>query len=83
MRPRTRFPGKVEDVQLQFFGRFTWKDITRIALPAALLYITTGNPVYTAIGLITGLALYIFRPYNRCLDQHIYHLIRFHLGRLL
>jgi hypothetical protein len=83
MRPRTRFPGKVEDVQLQFFGRFTWKDIARITAPALLLYIPTTGLLSPIIGLLLGAVLYSFRPYNRSLDQHLYHLVRFHLGRLL
>lgn len=83
MRPRTRFPGKVEDIQLQFFGRFTWKDIARITAPALLLYIPTTGLVYPVTGLLLGAVLYSFRPYNRSLDQHLYHLIRFHLwGKL-
>jgi len=83
MRPRTQFPGKVEDVELQFFGRFTWKDILRITAPALLLYIPTTGLLPPVLGLIIGAALYGFRPYNRTLDQHLYHLIRFHIGRKL
>jgi len=83
MRPRIQFPGKVEDVQLQFFGRFTWKDILRITAPALLLYITTAGLHPPILGLLLGFALYSFRPYNQSLDQHLYHLIRFHLWRKL
>ena len=77
MRPKTPFPGKVEDVQLQFFGRFTWKDILRITAPALLPYTLTESLPPIAIGLILGFGLYSFRPYNQPLDQHLYHLIRF------
>lgn len=83
MRPRIQFPGKVEDVQLQFFGRFTWKDILRITTPGLLLYTLSTSPVPPVIGLTIGFLLYSFRPYNRPLDQHLYHFIRFHLEGLL
>ena len=77
MRPRTQFPGKVEDVELQFFGRFTWKDILRITAPSLLLYTLSEGLLPPAIGLLIGFSLYAVRPYNRTLDQHFYHLIRF------
>lgn len=83
MRPRTQFPGKVEDVQLQFFGRFTWKDILRITAPALLLYVLTTGLLPPVLGLLLGAGLYRFRPYNRSLDQHLYHLVRFHIWREL
>jgi hypothetical protein len=83
MKPRTRFPDKVEDVQLRFFGHFTWKDILRITAPAALLYTVT-EPVYTpVIGLIIGFVFSQFTVYNRTLDQHLYQFIRFHSWRKL
>ncbi len=83
MRPRIQFPGKVEDVELQFFGRFTWRDILRITAPALLLYIPTTGLEAPVLGLLIGVVLYRFRPYNRPLDQHLYHLVRFHLWRKL
>lgn len=77
MRPRIQFPGKVEDVQLQFFGRFTWKDILRITAPGLLLYTLSEGLLPTMLGLLIGFAVCSFRPYNRTLDEHLYHLIRF------
>ena len=77
MRPQIQFPGKVEDVQLQFFGRFTWRDILRITAPSLPLYILSESLLPAAIGLLIGIMVYIFRPYNRTIDRHLYHLIRF------
>ena len=77
MRPRIQFPGKVEDVQLQFFGRFTWKDILRITAPSLLLYTFSDGLLPPVTGLLIGVAVYSIRPYNRTIDQLIYHLIRF------
>ena len=77
MRPRIQFPGKVEDVQLQFFGRFTWKDILRITAPALLLYTLSEGLLPPALGLLIGFGVFGFRPYNQPLDQHLYHWIRF------
>ncbi len=81
MRPPTRFPSDVSDVQFKFFGRFTGKDIARLTVPAAVVRLTTPSLAALAAALLTGIGLYLYRPHDRTIDQHVYHLIRFHVRR--
>ena len=81
MRPRTQFPSDVSDVQFKFFGRFTGKDIARLTVPAAAVRLTTPSLTALAAALLTGIGLYLYRPHDRTIDQHVYHLIRFHVRR--
>ena len=71
MRPQIQFPGKVEDVQLQFFGRFTWRDILRITAPSLPLYILSESLLPAAIGLLIGIMVYIFRLVRFTLEEKI------------
>lgn len=82
MRPRYRFPSNIDEVSLRFFGRFTWKDLLRIGTPT-ILTATTQNPVLVAIGILTGLAWFLVRPYGEPVDHYLYHLTRFHVRRYL
>lgn len=83
MKPRFQFPGTVEDVSMQFFGRFTWKDILRITAPTAATGLLTPPYIYLIPGLLAGILLYKIRPYNQPLDHHLAHSIRFLTGRYL
>lgn len=77
MKPRYQFPNAVEDVDLRFFGRFTWKDLVRIGAPVATTLLFQNQPLPILLGVLIGLILYLVRPYNQPLDHHAYHLTRF------
>jgi hypothetical protein len=83
MKPRFQFPGTVEDVSMQFFGRFTWKDVLRLSLPVATAAVLTDAYIYLVAGLLLGIILYAVRPFSQPLDHHIFHSIRFLAGRYL
>lgn len=83
MKPRFQFPGTVEDVSMQFFGRFTCRDIIRLAFPIAATAALTGTNILLVPALLFGIILYAVRPFNRPLDHHIIHSIRFIAGRYL
>jgi hypothetical protein len=83
MKPRFQFPGTVEDVSMQFFGRFTWKDVLRLTLPVATAAVLTDAYIYLVLGLLLGAILYTVRPFSQPLDHHIIHSIRFLAGRYL
>jgi len=87
-RPTYRIPGNIR-VSTRFFGRFTWKDLLRIGLPILLatsqLYGQTPDPG-TALTLLTaatgtGTAWYLYRPYGRPVDVHLYHGVRWLLQK--
>lgn len=86
MKPRYRFPSRLEDIQMEFFGRFTWRDILRIGLPILTTEALAPSGIQTAVlhlipGLILGTVLYLARPFGHPLDHHAYHLVRFLLKR--
>jgi hypothetical protein len=83
MKPRFQFLGTVEDVSMQFFGRFTWKDVLRLALPVATAAVLTDAYIYLVLGLLLGAILYAVRPFSQPLDHHFIHSIRFLAGRYL
>lgn len=63
-------------VATKFFGRFTAKDITRLALPALVAYALspdgiTGTAVTVVIGLSLGTMWYWYKPYDRTVDEHL------------
>lgn len=63
-------------VSTKFFARFTATDIVRISLPVLIGYIVTpSSTVLTAAGVLSGLCvgagLYLWRPEDQPVDQHI------------
>ncbi|ELY33307.1 hypothetical protein [Haloferax sp. Atlit-24N] len=68
---------------MQFFGRFTWKDVLRLALPVATAAVLTDAYIYLVLALLLGAILYAVRPFSQPLDHHIIRSIRFLAGRYL
>jgi len=72
-RVEYRMPGRLQ-VPTRFFGKFTWKDITRLALPSVVCVLVVGSTLtaelvfWLCISLVIGLIWYGFRPFNRPLD---------------
>jgi len=74
---------------IRFFGRFTWKDLVRLAAPTALLFATVNftdlelNVKLAALlaTAVTGVVWYGWNPYGKPVDVHVYHLIRWILRK--
>lgn len=83
-----RMPGDV-DVPTQFFGQFTPKDLLRIGLPVLSVLIaiypvrsiTWQTSGWFALAILVGVVWYAWRPYDRALDGHLYHAIRWYVQR--
>lgn len=75
------------DVATRFFGRFSWKDLLRIGMPALVAYaaVPSTTPAMqigaVTAGSIAGLALYLVRPRGRTVDNHLYHAVRWLLQK--
>lgn len=70
-----RIPGDI-DVSTRFFARFTPRDIARIATPVLFVY-AAGLPLTWFIpAAVVSATWYLFRPYDKTLDQHLIHAAR-------
>jgi len=74
---------------IRFFGRFTWNDLVRLSFPTALLFATANftqlELSVKLVGLattgLTGVIWYVWKPYGKPVDVHLYHLARWMLRR--
>lgn len=72
------------DESIRFFGRYTWKDLLRLAVPTAVLvrrFNLSELSLALTIGLFLlggsiGVAWYSWRPYGHPVDHHLFHLGR-------
>lgn len=72
------------ETSTRFFGRFTWKDLVRLALPILLLTrVTVASTesssallVAVLLGAFIGLMWYGLRPRGMPVETYLYHLIR-------
>lgn len=86
MPAKLRIPGDVR-VRTRFFGQFTASDLLRLGVPllAAIVTIypltsvTVGTVGWLLAGGLLGVAWYAWEPYDRHLDSHVYHAVRWHL----
>ncbi|WP_239639915.1 hypothetical protein [Haloferax gibbonsii] len=76
------------ETNVQFFGRFTWKDLIRLCLPVALALLVAPPIernhimwlITVGIGGWLGVIWYGIRPNGYTLDYQLYHLIRWFLS---
>jgi type IV secretory pathway VirB4 component len=74
-----RIPGDF-DISLKLFGRFSLKDVFRLFAPP-LLGLAFTNIVLIAVGAVIGLVWQFWRPYDRTLESHLYHSIKWLTGK--
>lgn len=79
MRPKYRFPVRVEDTTIQLFGHLSWRDVARILIPvaAAVFLIKTGVPfvppvAVLAAGLVAGVAWWRVRVDGLPVEVYVY-----------
>jgi hypothetical protein len=85
---KVRFPRDVE-IPIKLFARYTPTDLIRIGAPATLGYVSciaAGLPSTTAIvglgvGVVLGLVWATIQVHGKRLDELVYHVIRFKLGK--
>ncbi|WP_181687408.1 hypothetical protein [Halorhabdus salina] len=74
-----RIPGDL-NVSLKLFGQIGIKDVFRLSMPAAA-GLLLGNLVLIVVGVVAGTAWCFWKPYDRPLDSHLYHAVRWLFGR--
>jgi len=85
-RVEYRMPGRLK-VPARFFGKFTWKEIARLALPSVICVVIVGSNLtpelvfWLSISILLGVAWYGFRPYNQFLDQLLVNAVTWSIGR--
>lgn len=85
-RVEFRMPGRLS-VPTRFFGRFTWTDITRVALPVVLCFLIidstpgVGMVLWLGAAAATGIIWYGFTPFNQHLDQLASSAFRWYLSQ--
>ena len=73
-RVEYRMPGRLK-VPARFFGKFTWKQLVRLALPPILCVAIFGSTLtpelvfWLAISALIGVAWYGFRPFNQYIGE--------------
>lgn len=85
-RVEFRMPGRLH-IPTRFFGRLTWKDIVRLALPVILCFLiidsspSAATAIWLAAAGLTGILWYSFTPFNQHLDELSTNAIRWYIGQ--
>jgi hypothetical protein len=87
MTEKIRIPADLDNISLKLLGKFHTKDLIRFATPTTTAFIyqsrnpTTTAYVFLVLAVILGGIWVLWRPWNRPLDQTLYHGIRWSLNR--
>lgn len=88
MTDKIPMPGNLSQIQSRFFGKFTGRDMVRLAAPVGLIYLTAspstlsiGTGVLVGVAVAVSLIWYLWTPYDHHLDTHLYHGVRWLIER--
>lgn len=85
-RVEFRMPGRLH-IPTRFFGRFTWKDIVRLALPVIVCFLvidsspSAGTVMWLTAAGLAGVLWYGFTPFNQHLDELSSNAVRWYIGQ--